>query len=402
MLQKLIHKISYKSHPWRSMQFDELAEIYTSMSIRGLGFSIIGIFVPIYLYRLGVDLQSIFWFFMWIFILRIPFSILAAHIVGRVGPKHAIAMSTLLFILFLATLLTYESVGWPLITLSLMFTISNGLFFIGYNTDFSKVKDSKNGGKELGWLYIFERVGGALGPLIGGVLATFVGAEFTIVFAIAVLLASLVPLFLSNEPVKLHQNIRFKGFPWRRHIRDFTSLAGLHVENIASIGSWPLLVGITVFADGAYAKLGGLVAISMALSLLFARIIGKTIDNQQGLRLLRAGTIINAVIHIFRPIMTSTFGASLISITNELITLSYRMPLIKGFFDSADLEQGYRIVYLSLTEMTSATAKAMYFALMYIASYWYAPIDVLRWSFVGVGIFSLFILSQRFPALKKP
>ena len=63
MIQKLIHRIAAPGHPWRTMKFDELAEIYTSMTIRSLGFGIIGIFVPIFFYKNGVSLQSIFYFY---------------------------------------------------------------------------------------------------------------------------------------------------------------------------------------------------------------------------------------------------------------------------------------------------------------------------------------------------
>ncbi len=46
------------------MKFDELAELYTSMSLRSLGFSLIGIFVPVYLFQYGVSVKDIFLFFI--------------------------------------------------------------------------------------------------------------------------------------------------------------------------------------------------------------------------------------------------------------------------------------------------------------------------------------------------
>ena len=383
------------------MQFDELAEIYTSMSLRSLGFSIVGIFIPIYLYERGVELQSIFWLFSWIFLLRIPVAFVAAYVVGRAGPKHSIALSTLLFILFLVMLLSFTTFNWPLVSLAALFTISNGLFFIAYNTDFSKIKHSKHGGKELGWLYIFERIGGALGPFIGGLLASLARPEVTIVAAIAVLLGSLVPLFLTNEPVRLHQHITFRGFPWRRHVWDAVSLGAFNMDNISSLIWWPLFVAVTVFITGTYAKLGAVVALAMGISIFSAYMFGKFIDGKRGRALLFYGVITNASLHILRPFISTPAGVVAVSTANEPVTLSYRLPLFKAFYDAGDSEEGYRIVYMALTEMIGAFCKAVLCFSLYFAAYWAEAVTVLQWHFVVVGCISLGILLQRFPALKK-
>ncbi len=63
MIEKIIHRISKRHHPWRKMKFDELAEVYTSMSLRSFGFGVIGIFVPVFLFKNGVDLTGIFFFY---------------------------------------------------------------------------------------------------------------------------------------------------------------------------------------------------------------------------------------------------------------------------------------------------------------------------------------------------
>jgi hypothetical protein len=71
MLQKAIHKILKPRHFWRDIGFNELSELYTSMLIRSLATSLIGLFVPIYLYKLGYSVRSIFLFFIIFFSVRI-------------------------------------------------------------------------------------------------------------------------------------------------------------------------------------------------------------------------------------------------------------------------------------------------------------------------------------------
>lgn len=401
MIQKIIHKIAAPRHPWRTMKFDELAEVYTSMSIRSLGLGIIGIFVPIFLYKSGVDLQSIFYFFALFFLLRIPTAYIAAYIIGRIGPKHAIAVSTVVFIVFLGLLLSFNSVGWPLVVLAGFWTFSNGLFFVACNTDFSKVNHRSHGGKELGWLYIFERAGMALGPIAGGLIASFVSPNMSIVVAFIVMLLSLVPLFLSNEPVKLHQHINFKGFKPSKYKADFVTLAAFNIENVASVVMWPLLVGVLIFVDDTYAKVGAVIGIGMVISMFSAHMYGKFIDHKKGYYLLQYGVFLDVILHLIRPFVSTGAGAVAVSIMNEPITLSYKMPIIKGWYDRADSIEGFRIVYLSWSEMITGFAKGTYCLGLFFLCYAFEPIDVLKYNFFIVAAICLLMLVQRFPALKK-
>lgn len=401
MLQKIIHKVARPHHPWRQIKFDELTEIYASMSLRSFGFGIIGIFVPIYLYQNGFTLQSIFLFYTLFFLFRLPIAYVCAFVVGRIGPKHSIAVSTLLLVVFLSQLLTLNYFQWPLIVLAFSFSVTNGLFFIAYNTDFSKIKSTENGGKELGWLYIFERLGGALGPLVGGILASLIAPELTIFVAIAVLIFSLLPLFLTNEPVRLHQHITFKAFPWRRHVRDCIAISAFGVENVTSLVMWPLFIGIVIFTDDTYAKLGAIVGISLAISVVSSYFLGKFSDTKRGFFLFQVGTYANALIHGARAFITTAHGAAALTILNEPVTLAYKIPLVKGYYDAADSEEGYRIVYLVITEMAAGVAKALYCLALFLTCYFADSATVLRFSFIAVGIFSLAMLLQRFPALKK-
>lgn len=401
MIPKFIHKFLRPRHPWRDIKFDELAEIYTSMSIRSFGFGIIGIFVPIYLYFNSYTLQDIFLFYFLFFLFRLPISYVAAFVVGRVGPKHSIAISTILLCVFLAQLLTIDMFDWPLAILALSFSITNGLFFIAYNTDFSKIKDTNHGGKELSWLYIFERIGAALGPLIGGILASLIAPELTITVAIIALLASLIPLFMTNEPVRINQKITFKKFRWKRHIRDYVSLSAYGIDTIASLTLWPLFIGVVIFTEETYAKIGIITGVSLGISVFSALMFGKFVDNKKGYYLLRFGAIINTIGLLLRSFTTSSGGAVAISILNEPISLAYKIPLVKGFYDAADSEEGYRIVYLTIEEMSAAVAKGLFFAGLFVACYFVEPLHVLQYSFIIAGILSLGMLVQRFPALKR-
>jgi MFS family permease len=401
MIQKIVYRFIKPRHFWRTASFSELSEIYTSMMMRSLGFSLMGIFVPVFLYTNGVSLQNIFLFFVYFFLLRVPVSFFSGFVIARIGPKHSIAVSTILLIGFLSLLLTYNQLIWPLFILALFFTLSNGLFFIAYDTDFSKIKHAEHGGKELSYLYIFERLGGALGPLIGGIVASVFVPEITIILALVVLIGSIIPLMLTNEPVRLHQQITFRGFAWKRHTRDYISIAALNVEHALSTILWPLFVTVLVFEGNIYAKLGAIVALGMTVSMVTARFYGRVIDTKHGATLLSYGACANAFTHLLRPFINSAGGVVLMSAASEPVALASRMPLAKGYFDAGDVEKGYRIIYFTVSQMVTSSFKCAVFLLLYLLAPFVSVRGLFVVGFIIAALASVIVLVQQFPALKR-
>jgi MFS family permease len=400
MVNKAIKKILKKRHFWRTVGFDELSEIYASQFLRSLGMSIIGIFVPIYLFKIGYSVQSIFGLFvMWVAFKPIVILFIAKTI-ARVGPKHGIALGTIFTIVYLSALLSIQEMNWPIILISFLGSLAYSMFGISFEVDFSKIKHTEHGGKEIGYLQIFERIGAIAGPIIGGLLATIFDPRYTIAAAIIVLCGSLIPIFMTAEPTATHQHIQLKGFPFRRHKRDFLSSMAFGVENTVSIVVWPLFIAITIFTTKTFAELGLLSAISTAAALVAVIIIGKTIDKRHGGRLLNIGTSINAVIHLLRPFASNVLQVFAINIINEPVTAAYRMPYVKGRYDASDSVPGYRIVYFALCDLSFASGNSLLWLFLYTACFYLDPITVMKLSFVIGAIASLGIMSQRFIALK--
>lgn len=401
MIKSLIHKVSYHHHPWRKLKFDELAEIYTSMSLRSLAFSLIGIFVPIFLYLEGVSVAGVLFFYVIFFAVRPILAFPTGMLIGRIGPKHTIAVSTVILVLFLFMLLSYPTMGWPLALLATVFTTANGLFFLALHTDFSKIQHNEHGGKELGWLTIFERLGSAIGPFVGGVVASFIAPEATIVLAILVLIASLIPLFMTKEPIKTHQKVSYRGLNHKKYARNNFALAIFNIVISSNGIIWPLYVGVFVFTDNAYAKLGVLVAISMAVSMFSARMFGKFIDGRKGRALLNYGSVMNFVLYVSRAFVTTPGGAIAATTLSEPLILSYKMPMVKAFYDEADSVESQRISYLVWSEAWMSVAKCLYFLVLLLFVANFDSSMTIRVSFVIAGLLSFLMMTQKYSALKK-
>jgi MFS family permease len=394
MIQKKINSLLQSRHFWRTVDFDELSEIYTSILLRSLATSVVGLFIPVYLHGLGYSVRTIFAFFIVFFIARIVIDPLSALIVGRIGPKHTIALSTISNIIVLLMLLTMKDMGWPLYFIAVAYSLTNSMFFIAFHTDFSKIKHTKHGGKELGYVTILEKLGGVAGPLIGGVIATIYSPSYTIVLSIVLFLASLIPLFLTNEPVKVHQKLTLKGFKIRSHSREIVSYACLNAENVISILLWNFYLSLAIFVTSPYVKIGTVVAISTALSLLSVQFVGRRVDAKKGRLLLKRGVIANSLIHIGRLFVASPVGVLITNILNDPVTVMFRMPFVKQFYDFSDQVPGYRIVYIAANEMFGNILKACVWVVLYIASAYVADITAIKGAFVFAAILSMGIALQ--------
>jgi MFS family permease len=402
MLKKLMIKIMRKKHFWRHVEFDELSEIYVSMMFRSMAISLSGLFIPLYLLQLGFGVTSILMLFGVYFTVRAAvFDMASAYMTAWYGPKHVISLGYILLLGSTSMFLTLPMFGWPLWLIGVVWGGSASFFFIPFDVDFSKIKHREHGGKELGFVVIMERAGGVLGPLCGGVIASLFGGQALFLVAATLLLVGLIPLMMSGESVKTRQKLDFKSLSLDGLKRDIFSNVFTGLENTLTICAWPLYLGLFVLSgkESAYAGLGFLASISVFVSMFAAYKIGSLIDNRHGRKLLRISTVLNALLHLARGLVSAFPLATLLNVANEIVTVGYRMPYIKGKYDKADDLPGHRIVYFASLEVISSTVKAFVWLLLALISTITSNYSVMVVSFVIAAVSSILISTERYKAL---
>lgn len=402
MFKKLVVKIIKRHHFWRDAGFDELSEIYVSMMFRSMAINLSSLFIPLYLLKLGYGITSIFILVGVYFVSRaVCFDLTSAHLTARYGPKHTIALSYIMLFVSSSMFWTLPSIGWPLWLIGIIWGGSASLFFIPFDVDFSKIKHQSKGGKELSIVSVVERVGGVLGPLIGGFIAWWFGGQALFLVTAILLIIGLIPLMMSGEPVKTRQRLEFKSLPINIIKRDIISSIFVGLENTLTIFAWPLFLGLFILnrSDTAYTGLGFLASVSVFMSIFAAYAVGSIIDSRKGRQLLRINSIGNALLHFFRGFVSVLPAALLVNIINEVVTVGYRMPYAKGKYDKADELPGHRIVYFTSLEIICSTIKALVWLLLALISTIVSDYSVLVLSFFVAGVSSIFINTENFKAL---
>lgn len=400
MLKKLLTHILKHRHFWREATFDELSEIYISMVFRSLALGLIGIFIPVFLIKTGYGLSGVVVFYIMYFAFRTVWDVAAGYVVARLGPKHTILLSYILQIAAAAAFMTLQTLHWPLIVPAFLWASSISHFHVAFHVDFSKVKHPEHGGKEIGYVHMMERIGGAIGPFVGGILATLVGPQMLFMIAIIVLLLGVIPLFRTAEPVRTHQRLEFQTLPVDKIKRDILSYTALLIESNLIIALWPLFLTLFVFIENTYAVIGILSSIGTLVSITGAYFIGKTVDDRKGGLLLKIASVTNAGLYCIRPFATSIVSVLAINISAELTGLGRKLPFTKGFYDRADQLKGHRIVYIVTLEATSSFVKTIVWVHLFILTGVLSSWQVIMVGFGIAAVASLLINTQRFPALE--
>lgn len=401
MLRKIIDTVLRRRHYWRDIGFDELSELYTSQLLRSLAISLMGLFTPIYLYSIGYDIKSLLVFHIGWFALRPFMDIISGFMVAKIGPKHTMLFSSFIHIVYLSLLLTLPDFNWPLFIPALFGSTAYSLHLLAVQVNFSKIKHTDHGGKELGYMVIVERIGGVIGPLVGGFIANYYDPRYTVGLAMVVLIIAVIPLFLSSEPVQTNQHITFRGLPIKRRKFDYISAIPATLENTISIIVWPMYIGIFVLNTNVFVKLGAIAALSTLSSIVLSRSIGGLIDKRKGGKLLKVGVGLNALVHLSRPFVSTPLGAAMVNVANEPITAAYRMPYIKGLFDAADNLPGYRIAYLASMSSLDSIMRLLFWLIVWACVHVYSAQNVFIACFIVAALCSFGILLQRFEALKE-
>ncbi len=400
MFQKIYNRYLRKRHYWRIVEFDELSELYTTQMLRSLSSSLVGIFVPIYLYKIGYSITDIGIFFLIWFAVRPLMVYFIAKLIGEIGPKHTMILSVGVQIAYLSFVLTIQTMHWPLFIVAILGSLCFGMYRMAFEVDFSKVKHPEHGGKEIGYMQIFERVGGVLGPLIGGMIAGFFGPRYTLSIAILVLTASLLPLLATAEPIKRHQVIILKGFPLKKYSRSLVLSGVYQLQEIINGTLWPLFLGAFILLEGTYQILGVLVSLSTLIAIVSSYSIGKLIDKEKGGYLLKLGATINAFVMLIKPFVNNVITMFTVNFIREPAASMYRIPFIKGRYDEADNVPGYRIVYFMYTEIAICIANVIMWGIIVILSYKVDAKLSLQIAFIIGGISSFALTRQRFAALR--
>ncbi|MFH1638108.1 MAG: MFS transporter [Candidatus Woesearchaeota archaeon] len=358
-----------------------LLELYVNIFIRALAISLVGVFIPLYLYReIGYTLREVFLFYTLLFCLVVVFSPIVAKIVLKIGVKKAMLISSVLTIAFYLMLNALAFMYIPMIVLVLFYASSSQLYWVPYHIEFSRHTDHNNRGMEMGmWYSLFTSVG-VIGPVLGAIIATYFNFSMLYILAIILFVLSVAPIFLIKER-SIEYKFRLRSFLLSHPKKDILVYIGDGIRTVVSMVVWPFFMFIAL---GTYLAIGSIKSGVALLSIVVSLIVGKISDKYDKRAILRIGAVLSSITFFIRSFFGSLTSLFLITTAGDFSDVIVGVPLHSKLYDQIASKGHRKLEYIVFREVWLNSGRAVILGLIFI-------FGSMELSFVLTGLTNFFL-----------
>jgi MFS transporter, YQGE family, putative transporter len=294
------------------MNKKELNELYVSMVLRTLAFSMIGIFVPLFLFKeLSYSLTSIIHFYLVYALSFFIFTPAGVFLIRKIGFKHSMLLSSPLYVCYFALLYFLKDNPYLFFIVPLVYGAGEGIFWLAFHTDFAMFSEKSKRGNQIGKFYSFSLLAGLIGPMVGGVILTFSGFTALFIIVSIFILGSTIPLLFSKD---VKRDCKFSwNFLKAGSLRDLISFSAIGGKGIVVMVFWPIFIYSIL---NLYVAMGSMFTFLGVFSLIVTHVIGKLTDVFNKRKLIKWFSISQSIVwfvKIFVKTKMELIGISMIS-----------------------------------------------------------------------------------------
>jgi MFS family permease len=377
-------------HPRRLHYFShalnrEVVELYWNTGLFNFAINLTYIFEPIFLFNLGYTLPQIMYFYVIVYAAYSALIMPITKITSRIGYKHAILVSTIVYIFYWMLLYQVQFHSILFFITPILFGIQKSFYWPAYNADIALHNVKVQRGREVGVLFSVIELAAIIGPILGGFISY--QFDFLILFTTAAVLmiASVAPLFLSPEIYTRHR-FHFSNF-WsivKQYPYNFFGYWG-YAEDLMLMSLWPIFLFTLVrgvFSIGAIVTFASIIAVVVMLYL------GKLIDKKRQLPVLPIAAIFYGLTWLFRSFIGGMTSVISFDVLTRLGKGIVNVPLLALTFELAGKRgPDYAIAYAVFFEFSLAVGKVFTALLaIWILTVTHSMTDV----FIVAGILTMF------------
>lgn len=372
---------------------EELTELYACRLLRALAFSLIGVFIPIYLLTLGFDFSTVVLYLIVKFSTLLVLSPLSLVFESRFGAKHAILSSTFVLTAFFAALYSIGGFGWPPLLLAFLQGLEMALYWISFNTDFALSSRDGHRGREYAAMNAIPEFVSVFGPLAGAVVITLFGFNSLIVIACAIVLSSAVPLFMTPE-----RRFREKRFFKRLMKFDFKYFWLIFAEGVlsSSIILWPVYA---YFISSSYLFVGGLTTAEAVAAMAITLAIGLVSDKVKHLNVLKPAGVLGFFVFASAAFVSQPIHALILAFFLGLAWRAIHVPVFAYFCDDCDKKHMAQLIVFREIALCAGRVALLAVVLLLI---WLGNTAALQIAFGLTALVSLYFSLYGFRNARHP
>jgi len=320
------------------------SSLYTGRTLQLAGYSLIGLFLPIYLLiAFGQKIEQVFYFFIVSDILYIFFLPWGAQLLNKIGLRRSLRISVFLFSGFYISLMLLETNFSVFLSLALMTVVLGRVFFwLPFHTDLARFTDVTNRGKAIGLLsatYIFL---GVVMPIISGFIISRYGYNLVFILVVTLYLCSFVPFLTlpsTHEKFSWSYLETIRQFFAKKNRKLVLSNMANGAENDIAVIIWPIF--IWQMFKGDFFAVGIISSLIILVAIVLQLFVGNYIDIHDKRKMMHWGSLLYAAgwfakVFVFTPwqifIVGTYHNFTGIFKDTPFETLNYELLADKGHF----------------------------------------------------------------------
>ena len=265
-----------------------LTPMYWNIFLRNLGGSMVGLFIPLFIFFIGKDsggtirgLQLVAIYMLMERLLVSAGVILVTRIIERIGYGLSIFLGSLMLVVYYCVPVFYGQRMESILLMVILVMPATLFYWISRLTLLSIDGNKREYGQEVGFIRLLENGAGILAPFVGGVIWQWWGYQVLFGIGAIIILFSSVPLFFLKQVV-VKDGVSWKGYKsWVRNSDNshlVVSFVGTGIHDFINGFYWPIFIFLIV---GSFERLGALSSTTALFSTLMAFVAGRIFDNRR-------------------------------------------------------------------------------------------------------------------------
>ena len=351
--------------------------------------SIISIFIPILMLKLGFSLFEVILFNLVLHFFDVIFNFVARKILFKFGLKSDFIIGTFFIILFFigySFLDDFKNIYF-LLLLGFFWAIYDSFYYVGfYYALIANTKKIENINENNILSNIFSTIVSFLGPLLGsGIILYFKNKLILVYVVIGFLFLSLIPLLKYNVLEKNSKNIKIRFKRNFRNIKNFLIWSSLSIFRFLEYTIFPIYIYFHFSNINSVAWLGIISAFSSITAIYFSGIIEG--ENREKSIMIGAGFL--ALIWFVRIFYPFDYILYLTSLVGPILLTFIYIPLDNSIQEQAKIEKNELNIGF-LKNLTSMFAKFL-FILIWLLSFKYLKLEEYFYFGIGLGILIILV-----------
>lgn len=346
-----------------------MSKIYIFQAIYTFVSSLIGIFVPLYLYSQGIELLFIFLFVSSQSFFRLLITPVIISFINNSGLKWAIFTALPFYVLYLNSLTTVTNDLTTLILPVIFFAIFSSMYWPAMHAEIAQ-RSSGNSSK-IGNLQLVITLVSSLAPLIGGFFLEFSSYQLVLLFSLVLLAIGAVPLLLSEDiKAKKIQYSYSKQFSYLRlkDLKKNIPYIGEGIESYLVLTIAPLL--FFIWLKGNFASIGALLSLFSYVSIVFVVYFKRFIKHKSKKKSVKMIAKISSYQWIIRA-LAYIFGGMFVFVIEgiyKMIQKAFYITYFSVFYEQSSNDFSKSMDIIMRRETLIATSKVLFGAFLLLIS----------------------------------